>query len=73
LETVGLGLEALKSNDAGACQAVGEAAHYLGLEALVAPSATEAGFVVAVFIDRLHADSEFRDLEFETWEAPPST
>jgi RES domain-containing protein len=71
LGAVGLGPDAPTSSDARACQAVGEAAHYVGLEAILAPSATEAGSVVAVFIDRLRADSELRDLDFETWEAPP--
>jgi RES domain-containing protein len=72
LEAVGLDAATLTRGDAGACQAVGEAAHYSGLEAVAAPSATGTGSVVAVFIDRLHPDSEVRDLDFETWEAPPS-
>ena len=45
--------EQLCSTDAGACQQIGEAAHHLGREGVRAPSATGAGEVVAVFIERL--------------------
>lgn len=69
-ETVGLSDHDLAGDDLGACQAVGEAAQYLGREGILAPSATGSGDVLAVFSDRLQADSYVRDLDFETWAAP---
>jgi RES domain-containing protein len=59
------------SPDLQATQAVGEAAQYLGREAVRAPSATGRGDVLAVFIDRLQPDSVIQKLDFELWEAPP--
>jgi RES domain-containing protein len=61
----------LRSNDASKCQQIGESAHYLGLEGVLAPSAAGEGNVLAVFFDRLHADSQVRDLDYEPWTAPP--
>jgi RES domain-containing protein len=61
----------LRSNDPTKCQQIGESAHHLGLEGLLAPSATGEGVVLAVFFDRLHADSKVRDLDYEPWSAPP--
>jgi RES domain-containing protein len=63
--------EDLRSDDLGACQAVGEAAHYAGREGILAPSATGRGTVLAVFFDRLGPDSSLRVLDYETWSAPP--
>jgi RES domain-containing protein len=61
----------LCSNDAARCQQIGEAAHHLGLEGILAPSATGDGTVLAVFFDRLRADSQVRDLDHEPWTVPP--
>jgi RES domain-containing protein len=61
----------LRSSDAAKCQQIGESAHRLGLEGILAPSATGEGIVLAVFFDRLHADSQVRDLDHEPWIAPP--
>jgi RES domain-containing protein len=61
----------LSADDAGKCQQIGEAAHYLGLEGILAPSATGEGTVLAVFFDRRHADSQVRDLDYEPWIALP--
>ncbi|MBA3808933.1 MAG: RES family NAD+ phosphorylase [Solirubrobacterales bacterium] len=61
----------LRSDDAAKCQQIGESAHYLGLEGILAPSAAGEGNVLAVFFDRLHADSQVRDLDHEPWTAPP--
>ena len=69
---VGLTEANIASDDLGPCQAVGEAAHYLGREGVIAPSATGAGTVLAVFFDRLTAGSSVHDLDYETWESPPS-
>lgn len=70
--SVDLGEAELKANDATRCRQIGEAAHYLGLEGILAPSATGEGTVLAVFFDRLHADSQIRDIDHEPWTAPPS-
>jgi RES domain-containing protein len=70
--SVELGEAELRSNDAAKCRQIGEAAHYLGLEGILAPSATGEGTVLAVFFDRLHADSQIRDIDHEPWTAPPS-
>lgn len=58
--------------DLSATQAVGEAAQYLGREAIRAPSAAGGGEVLAVFIDRLQPDSVVEATEYETWAAAPS-
>lgn len=62
----------LRSSDAAKCQQIGESAHHLGLEGILAPSATGKGVVLVVFFDRLHADSQVRDLDHEPWSAAPS-
>lgn len=50
-----LGVDAadLMSDDLRTCQALGDAAHYLGTEAILAPSAAGTGVALAVFTDRL--------------------
>jgi RES domain-containing protein len=70
-EAVGLTDRNLVSNVPDACQAIGEAVHHLGREGVVAPSATGAGTVVAVFADRLVPGSHVRELDYELWESPP--
>lgn len=57
LEAVGLDITRVKSNDRGPCQAVGEAAHDLKLEGILAPSATGHGAVLTIFIDCLRPGS----------------
>lgn len=61
----------ISSDDLSRCQAVGDAAHYLGLEAILTPSATSAGRNLAVFFDRLRSGSTVEPLDFELWEMPP--
>jgi RES domain-containing protein len=61
----------LRSSDLRASQAVGEAAQYLGREAIRAPSAAGVGEVLAVFIDRLRPDSLVEPRGYETWEGAP--
>jgi RES domain-containing protein len=68
---VGLTDAQISGDDLGPCQAVGEAAHYLGREGVIAPSATGSGTVLAVFFDRLTAGSFVRELEYERWQSPP--
>lgn len=68
---VGLKDHELRSNNPVLCQEIGESAHLLGAEGVIAPSATESGTVIAVFIDRLEADSIVSARDFEEWVAPP--
>lgn len=49
LTIVGLSPEDLSSPDWEACQAVGEAAKFLGLQGVLAPSSTRLGTVLAAF------------------------
>lgn len=70
--TIALDDAELRAADATACRRVGEAAEHLGLEGLLAPSATGAGTVLAVFFDRLHADSRVHEVEYELWSAVPA-
>lgn len=60
-----------QSDDLKPTQAIGEAAQYLGREAIRAPSAAGKGEVIAVFIDRLRPDSIVEPIGYETWESPP--
>lgn len=53
LDHVGLTLEDVEGDDWTACQAVGEAAHFLAMAGVAAPSATGVGLVVAAFEDRV--------------------
>ncbi len=53
LERVGLDASLLAAVDWSRCQAIGDAAHYVGFEALRAPSATGNGQTLAIFLDRL--------------------
>jgi RES domain-containing protein len=72
LEAVGLGEEQLRSEDAMPCQEVGEAAHHLGREGILAPSATGAGDVLAVFVERLLPGSRLEIVSTTLWDiAPP--
>lgn len=63
--------DAISADDMSRTQAVGEAAHYLSLEAILAPSATSAGRVLAVFFDRLRADSTVQPANSIRWTEPP--
>jgi RES domain-containing protein len=49
------------------CQTVGEAAHYLGVEAILAPSATGVGDVLAIFWDRLDPRSSIDHTRVDEW------
>ena len=53
-EEVGLTLADIADDDRAKCQAVGEAAHFLGVQGIRAPSATGTGFVIAVFEPHTH-------------------
>lgn len=70
-ETVGLGESQLRGLDLRACQAVGEAAHSLGREGIIAPSAAGPGVVLAVFVEALRPPSQVEVVSSQIWDAPP--
>jgi RES domain-containing protein len=49
LAAVGLNLDLVRRNDLARCQTVGQAAHQLGFEGIVMPSASESGTNLAIF------------------------
>jgi RES domain-containing protein len=57
LERLGVTREGIQAEDPALPRAIGEAAHRLGYEAVLAPSATGSGRVLAVFLDNLAAGS----------------
>lgn len=59
--------DAIPADDMSRTQAVGEAAHYVGLEAILAPSATRTGHILAIFFDRLRADSAVEPIDSHRW------
>lgn len=61
----------LASNDRSLCNALGDAAHYVGFEGIRAPSATGVGEVLVVFWDRLKAGSTVEPIAFKDWTSPP--
>lgn len=63
--------EQLRADDLRPCQAIGESAHYLGLEALLAPSAAGSGTACALFLDRLQPRSLIEVVSSDVWEEPP--
>ena len=50
---IGLGVDDIADDDWTACQAVGQAADFLGYQGVLAPSATGTGLVLAAFEARL--------------------
>ena len=47
----------LTGDDPAVPQAIGETAHHLGYEAILAPSAAGSGYALAIFLDNRAADS----------------
>lgn len=72
VRSLGVDAAELTSDDAKTCQAIGDAAHYLGTEAVLAPSATGAGDVLAVFTDRLGPTSLLNPSLLRIWDVPSS-
>lgn len=70
-KVVGLGEPQLRGSDLRACQAVGDAAHHLGLEGIIAPSAAGPGVALAVLFDVLRPESQVQVVSSQTWDAPP--
>ena len=71
LEKLELRRADISSDDALRCQAVGDAAHYAGFEALVAPSASGTGTILAVFFDQIQAGSVVEPVDFRDWMTLP--
>ena len=71
LKAVGLSEEQVRSDDPTSCQEVGEAAHHLGREGILAPSATGAGDVLAVFVERLSPNSRLEVVSTTLWDTAP--
>lgn len=70
--TVGLTPALMRPDDLSSCQAVGDAAHYLGLEGVYAPSAAAGdGTVLAIFTDRLQPSSRMTATVQGHWDDPP--
>ena len=65
-EALGLGEAELRADDPVRCREVGEATHYIGLEAVMAPSAG-AGTVLAVFLEKLRPGSRLEVRRSEIW------
>jgi RES domain-containing protein len=57
LATLGMAPEVLTDDDHRICQALGDAAHYLGFEAVLAPSAVAPASTLAIFPNSLTAQS----------------
>ena len=58
----------LVSDHLAVCQALGDAAHYLGTEAILAPSAAGVGLALAVFTDRLGPTSGLNAGLLRVWQ-----
>jgi RES domain-containing protein len=54
------------------CQVVGQAAHQLGMHALIAPAATGMGETLALFVRHLSEGEQPAVLEEEVWETLPA-
>lgn len=57
LAALGLTRAIITADDVLPCQAIGEAAHYVGYEGILAPSAIATGTVAAIFPAKLGPDS----------------
>lgn len=71
VRALGTRAELLGGDDVVTCQEIGEAAHHVGFEALLAPSAAAVGDVLAVFVDRMLPDSFVRPVAQERWDEIP--
>lgn len=68
VSAVGVTAAQLAADDPGACQAIGDAAHYLGFEAVLAPSATGRGSALAIYTDRLQPSSILTPHHLGEWD-----
>lgn len=63
LRALGVSAGVLVDEDASIPRRIGEAAHHLGYEAILAPSATGDGTVLAIFLDNRASDSVIEMIE----------
>jgi RES domain-containing protein len=68
---LGISEDDITSDDRSFCNSLGDAAHYVGFEGILAPSATGAGDVLVVFWDRLKAESDVEPVSHTDWTSPP--
>lgn len=61
-KATGLHLPVFTDDDIRLCQAIGEAAHYMGFEGVLAPSAATSGDMLAIYLDQLLPGSIVRDI-----------
>jgi hypothetical protein len=52
MQSLQLTIEEIRSDDSSRCQQIGEAAHFLGFQGVLAPTAPEMGFVIAARVSR---------------------
>ena len=71
LAAVELTPEDILNDDASKCQSIGDAAHNAGFEAVMAPSASGIGEIVAVFFDQIKAGSRVEPIDFVDWTTLP--
>lgn len=69
LHQAGLTEQVLVDDDVRICQALGDAAHYLGYEGVLSPSAAGPGDTLAIFLNRLRATSRLESVRIELLEA----
>lgn len=62
----------LTSEDSALPEAIGEAAHHLGYEAILGPSAAGPGYALAIFLDNRAADSLLEVVEVQEGYLPGS-
>lgn len=72
LEELGVDPGLLRGDDHRTCQSIGEAAFACGREAILAPSVTGRGDVLAIYLERIAPGSFVRDDRAETWEQVPA-
>ena len=69
---LGLTAAIIAGDDSTRCQAVGDAAHYASFEGILAPSATGAGAVLAIFTGNLVAGSSIEVGRSHLWTTLPT-
>lgn len=67
LAAVNLDAQILQARSQEPCRAVGQAAHYLERQGVLAPSATGRGTVLALFPDRMPTDSVLEPVAQWSW------
>ncbi len=68
LADLGIGDDNLRAADQEVCRTVGGAAHWLGFDGLLVPSARAAGTNLVLYADRLDVDAAFEIVEREELE-----